>query len=200
MKGFCNYCFILLALMFIADFANAQEGLFETNPLIVEMECEDALIQETTISSNRGDILRYEWENLMNGDTASTNTFTVTESGFYALTALTSPDSLLVRDTLRVIFDAQCCQMQVPSAFTPNNDGRNDVFVPLRPDNCMITDFEMQVFNRWGKMVFESRNPDDGWDGNDAPSDVYVYWLRYTAIGNNNEITKSMRGDIALIR
>ncbi len=204
MKKIVNICFIPLAMVLATNPSAAQETLFSENPLIVEMECENALIKETVLSSTRGGIIEYLWENLMTGDTSSASTFAATESGLYALTVLTLPDSLFVRDTLQVIFDAKCCQMQIPSAFTPNNDGRNDLFLPIKPDNCMITDFEMQVFNRWGKLIFQTRNPDDGWDGRDngqsAPSDVYVYWLKYTAIGNDNEINESTRGDVTLIR
>lgn len=195
---------ILLIFGFLWSGQMAAQTLFTQNPRIVEMECETTIVQETMLSINRGDVLNYLWENLMTGDTASTSTFRATESGLYSLTVLTSPDSIFVSDTVEVIFDAKCCKMLVPNAFTPNGDGRNDQFRPIMPDNCMITSFEMQVFNRWGKMIFETTNPNDGWDGrdgsNDAPADVYAFRLKYTAIGNENEISESTQGDVTLIR
>lgn len=65
----------------------------------------------------------------------------------------------------------------VPSAFTPNGDGKNDV---LRPKLVGITQFRyFSVYNRWGQLVFTTNQPGKGWDGNfngtKQPSDSYVY-------------------------
>ena len=51
----------------------------------------------------------------------------------------------------------------VPNAFTPNNDGLNDVFKPLIPSP--VTDYHMQIFNRWGQLMFETKDYKTGWDG-----------------------------------
>ena len=54
-------------------------------------------------------------------------------------------------------------QIFVPTAFTPNGDGRNDI---SRPIAVGMSKFEyFRVFNRWGQLVFETRRPGDGWDG-----------------------------------
>ncbi|MBE7169114.1 MAG: gliding motility-associated C-terminal domain-containing protein [Williamsia sp.] len=51
----------------------------------------------------------------------------------------------------------------VPTAFTPNNDGRNDI---LRPILFGIKELRyFRVYNRWGELIFESRDPNRGWDG-----------------------------------
>lgn len=72
------------------------------------------------------------------------------------------------------------CQIYLPNVFSPNGDGLNDVFSPLTP--CTLEDYEMAVFDRWGKMLFRSTDPASGWDGatggRPAPSGVYAYWLR----------------------
>ncbi len=70
-----------------------------------------------------------------------------------------------------------------PTAFTPNGDGKNDVFKPV---GIGINDnqFEMYIFDRWGQLIFESHDPDYGWDGTDPRSgrvvklDVYVWLIR----------------------
>ncbi|MBK0403760.1 gliding motility-associated C-terminal domain-containing protein [Adhaeribacter sp. BT258] len=69
----------------------------------------------------------------------------------------------------------------VPTAFSPNNDGLNDVFeVKGRFQN----NFSLVILNRWGQIVFESKDPKKGWDGKmngkEAPIGVYAY--RLTAI------------------
>lgn len=64
----------------------------------------------------------------------------------------------------------------MPNAFTPDNDGVNDTF-GMTGQN--VKDFKMQIFNRWGEVLFESNNPNDRWDGtyqgDKVQEGVYVY-------------------------
>lgn len=65
----------------------------------------------------------------------------------------------------------------IPNAFTPNGDGHNEIFMG---EGMGIVDFDMLVFDRWGNVIFESKDPAVGWDGrlksgNRAEIDVYVY-------------------------
>ena len=73
----------------------------------------------------------------------------------------------------------------IPNAFTPDGDGLNDVFIPVGKG---ITDFTLQIFNRWGELIFESNDSKKGWDGtfkNEAvPTGAYVY--KMTAKGNGS--------------
>ena len=69
--------------------------------------------------------------------------------------------------------------LYAPNAFTPNGDGNNDVF--LAEGNGVIS-FEMQVFDRWGGLVFESSDIEYGWDGMDTSSNkastgTYMYHI-----------------------
>lgn len=171
--------------------------IFEEETMVVPAPCDDEPFPTVTLDAQRfgGE---YIWQD---GSTASS--LEVDRTGQYWVD-VRLPDCQILSDTIRVIFDAECCRLIMPNAFTPNGDGRNDTFLPVKPENCMITEFEMQVFNRWGKMVFSSNDPDNAWDGRDgsntAPSDVYVFWLKYKAIGNNNEFDQTLKGDVTLIR
>ncbi len=88
--------------------------------------------------------------------------------------------------------------LDVPNAFTPGRFGQNSVF---RIQGFGITTMTLKIYNRWGQLVFETNNPDLGWDGtykgNPQPMDVYAYTLEaYFYDG-----TKTTRkGDITLIR
>jgi gliding motility-associated-like protein len=97
-------------------------------------------------------------------------------------------------------------QVLIPNAFTPNltgptgsnSNGKNDIFLPLTRG---VVEFDLLVFNRWGQLLFESRDPQVGWDGYYngllCQQDVYVYKL--IALYSNGE--KVVRvGDINLIR
>ena len=87
---------------------------------------------------------------------------------------------------------------ELPNAFSPNNDGRNDRFV--FPTGG-YADFRLRIFNRWGKLVFESRDPDDFWDGTvsgaPAPEGVYSWSFQATAYDGRRLGTK---GTVTLVR
>jgi len=87
----------------------------------------------------------------------------------------------------------------VPSAFTPNNDGKNDVFRVTAADNYKR--FKLLVCNRWGQVIFETADINKGWDGRfrdvQLASDVYVYYLEIVT-ASNKKVSK--KGTITLIR
>ena len=91
-----------------------------------------------------------------------------------------------------------CCQIVLPNAFTPNGDGRNDVFRPL--GSGLHTFHKFTIANRWGQIVFESANSKFEWDGNfngvPQEMDVYYYILSYDCGGK----TLEQKGDVTLIR
>jgi gliding motility-associated-like protein len=92
------------------------------------------------------------------------------------------------------------CLIAVPNAFTPNNDGRNDRFRVLNA--VKAEDFELMVFNRWGQLVFRTRNWKEGWDGRignkEQGTAVYVWDLRYTDRDTKRKIEQ--KGTMVLIR
>lgn len=65
----------------------------------------------------------------------------------------------------------------VPNAFTPNNDGINDVFQPVGKD---VRDYRLTVWNRWGDLVFETESTEAFWDGSYNGSNHYVQNEEYT--------------------
>jgi gliding motility-associated-like protein len=90
-----------------------------------------------------------------------------------------------------------CCMMDMPSAFTPNSDGENDKFRIL---NHSIKLHNFRIANRWGQIVFETSNLNEGWNGvfNGVPQDlgVYFYHILYECDGKQHE----KKGDLTLIR
>jgi gliding motility-associated-like protein len=86
----------------------------------------------------------------------------------------------------------------VPNAFTPNGDGKNDVF---RVETGAYTSFRLRIFNRWGEMVFESQSHGQAWngrmEGQNAPIDTYVYHL---LIVDQWNIPHLLSGNLTLLR
>ena len=56
------------------------------------------------------------------------------------------------------------CEIYSPTSFTPNNDGVNDYWQVVIPDTC-CTEFVCQIFNHYGKVVWETTDPKDKWFG-----------------------------------
>ena len=87
----------------------------------------------------------------------------------------------------------------MPSAFTPNGDGLNDVYRVTKLRFQKLVDFK--IFNRFGQIVFQTSNPEVGWDGtyNGEPQDLGVYNYIIT-VAHAEGINKSYTGSVTLIR
>jgi gliding motility-associated-like protein len=92
-----------------------------------------------------------------------------------------------------------CCTVSFPTAFTPNEDTRNDVFRPITAGNQKITKFIVK--NRWGLQVFESADDRRGWDGKlgGIPQDMgaYFYYIKYQC--SDGKYYED-RGEVMLVR
>jgi gliding motility-associated-like protein len=92
------------------------------------------------------------------------------------------------------------CFIAVPSAFTPNNDGINDY---LFPNNALKAEnLDFKIFNRWGQLVFHSKDWTKKWDGKvngiEQGSGVYVWMLEYTHRDTKEKVFQ--KGTVTLIR
>ncbi len=91
------------------------------------------------------------------------------------------------------------CYIAVPTAFTPNNDGRNDFLYPLNA--FKVTDLHFRVFDRKGQIVFVSHDWSRKWDGRlggvEQTTGVYIWTLEYTDVSGRKVFLK---GTTTLIR
>jgi gliding motility-associated-like protein len=89
--------------------------------------------------------------------------------------------------------------LYIPSAFTPNGDGINDSF-GVKAKN--VSEINLQIFNRWGELIFESQEISNTWDGSykGTPinyTDVFVYTLK--AKGVNGKPLPEENGTVTLV-
>ncbi|MEZ4938402.1 MAG: PKD domain-containing protein [Crocinitomicaceae bacterium] len=88
--------------------------------------------------------------------------------------------------------------IMIPNAFTPNGDGTNDQLFPIILD---VDSFEFRIFNRYGKLIYQSETYGDKWDGRYngkiVPDGVYVYQLKYVDL---NKIPHQKYGHITVLR
>ncbi|GAB4002578.1 T9SS C-terminal target domain-containing protein [Spirosoma daeguense] len=149
----------------------------------------------TRLSASGGSGLRFLW--LTQNDT--TRTVTVNRSGQYVV-QVTDPLGCTATGVARVL---NLCEPRVnlPDAFTPNNDGINDV---LEIFTAYIIDYEFRIYNRWGEVIFVSNNPEQKWDGtykgSAYPSMLYPYIVQYRSESFPERGTITKRGSVLLLR
>lgn len=94
------------------------------------------------------------------------------------------------------------CPLLFPTAFSPNGDGKNDTYMPVVPGTCPVSNYKLQIYNRWGQMIFVSYRPGEGWNGtyNGAAADVgtYMYRLQMTTGLRRSNLVRA--GDFILMR
>lgn len=97
----------------------------------------------------------YEWNT-----GANSQTLPVEEPGIFSVKVTNGMCS--AQD--EIIIDECSSEIWLPNAFSPNNDGKNDVFNPV--SQRYIRSFKLSVFNRWGQLIYTSDDAKKGWDGN----------------------------------
>lgn len=98
-----------------------------------------------------------------------------------------------------------CSTYRLPNVFTPNKDQYNELFKPY-PDYTSVEKVEMKIFNRWGRIVFETTDPEINWDGKnsnnnqDCAEGVYFYVCEVFEYRLEGISKRSLSGSITLLR
>jgi gliding motility-associated-like protein len=128
--------------------------------------------------------------------------FIITRPGLY--TAAISNGYCTYVDTI-IVEEVNCleCLVYAPTAFSPNNDGLNDFFT-ITP-NCytegFLTHYELTIFDKWGRKVFESISPDTPWNGSEGVhGGVYTYTLEYRFNSERKTESRIKRGFVTIIK
>jgi gliding motility-associated-like protein len=166
------------------------------NVLEGNVQCLDDSVQLAVAQPDAAVSYRWLPAHFFNGGNSAVQWATIDKAGYVSVTAV-DPFGCYAADS--VLFTPQsCCQVYFPGAFTPNGDGKNDLFRPLYAGYHRLHNFRIE--NRWGQTVFESANSQMGWDGkfNGVPQDmdVYFYFIKYDCGG----ATIVEKGDVTLVR
>jgi len=128
--------------------------------------------------------------------TAEDFRFTFNDFARYKIVLVSSNQQCSVTDS--VVVNIKVSDLQVPNVFTPNGDGVNDEF---RVAYRSLRSFQMAVYNRWGNKIYESNDPQRGWNGKigqrDAVAGPYFYYIKAEGTDGKKYLRK---GDINLIR
>lgn len=145
----------------------------------IEQFCADSMVK---LSVNQ-EFKSYLWQN---GETSSSIVLRRNASDEYSV-AVT--DSNCANSTVMKI---DCTPfISIPNIFTPNNDNVNDRF---RIHNLDLSSWKLEVYNRWGKQVFNSEPYQNNWDGNGLPDGMYLFQLI------NTKEDKKLKGWVEILR
>jgi len=125
---------------------------------------------------------------------------TYQEKGNYDITLITNNNFNCADTLVKEVKVDPAYNFYIPNAFTPDNDGLNEVFTAVGEE---IKEFSMKIFNRWGEKIFETHDLEKGWDGRAkdgneiAQQDVYVYNIR---LKDYRGKLHTMQGKVTLIK
>jgi len=162
---------------------------------VIDIKLKDAEIpcHEESVTLDAGvDNASYLWQ-----DGSRNRTYKATKEGSYSVKV--TQDNCSASASVTVRFEGCPCNVVIPTAFSPNNDGRNDKFGLTV--SCAISSFKLMVYNRWGNQVFYSEDVNQKWDGTckgiAVDGDVFNYYLEFKD-GDNK--TYNYKGNVTLVR
>ncbi|MFY9308604.1 MAG: gliding motility-associated C-terminal domain-containing protein [Bacteroidia bacterium] len=175
-----------------ADFTYDPEVASMLNP---EIQFTDLTLNDT--------ILSWLWIAGDSTDTLRNPQFAFPAAGSYPVTLVVTTTHGCTDTITKNIFVEEEYAINIPNAFTPNNDGINDIFIP-KGIGISSEGYKFTIFDRWGNMVFHSNSFDKGWDGSYQAQgntivqrDVYVWKIELKTFRGNK---KSLKGIVTLVR
>jgi gliding motility-associated-like protein len=183
--------------------ATASYNLIYSNQISIKAGASDTtLICDETIQLNVSGADAYIWEPATGLNDATVENPTVSGlTDFIIYTVTGKKGNCIAVDSIKIGYEA-CSSIFIPNAFSPNNDGANDVFRVLGNN---IFDFNLKIYNRWGAIIFETNQVETGWDGKyngkEVSSGVYVWVLNAKdANGRLINYNNKFSGNLTLFR
>ncbi|MBK7964466.1 MAG: gliding motility-associated C-terminal domain-containing protein [Bacteroidetes bacterium] len=137
----------------------------------------------------------YTWQ-----DGSTDSTYEPRVTGLYYVDVVNQCGS--INDSILLTFNICNCLVYVPKAFTPNHDSKNEIF--NYKANCTDFNARLDIYTRFGQLIFSTQNPDLGWDGTfdgkEAPEGVYTYVLKYSGYDNGRFLEDVVRSTFLLFR
>lgn len=147
--------------------------------------CKDETIMYEVKGVDKGTVI---WQ-----DGGRMNPRRLIDTGSYILQA--EIQGCILRDTFKAGYYSEPCNIFIPNAFTPNNDGLNDEFMPV---SAGYTVESMRIYNSWGELIYNSNLSWDGtYKGANVPDGVYVYIVIYQEQTGRRKIRK---GTVQVLR
>jgi gliding motility-associated-like protein len=124
--------------------------------------------------------------------------------GCYAVTAIDSVGNQ--SELSNIVCTPGCSDYELPNVFTPNGDQHNDLFTPFPETIGGVEQLEISIFNRWGRLVFESNDVMVNWDGRnqqtnkECPEGTYFYICELYEKSLNGLVQRTIQGSVTILR
>lgn len=169
--------------------------LYLTMTAKTDMQCDGIHKGSVTLRADGG-IAPYKYE--LNGKSITSMHIPSLDNGAYEA-LVKDQNGCIAAKQFDIVLLNESCELTMPSGFSPNGDGRNDIFRPALYGN--ISQYQLEVFNAWGNLIFASRDPEMGWDGafkgKQQAGGTYVWMARYL---DNKGVLKVRRGVVTIVR
>jgi gliding motility-associated-like protein len=166
----------------------------------------NTIVQMTDISESDNEIIGWEWDFAGYGSSTQQHPlfqFPV-DTGTYPVVLTVTTEYLCEEEATNYLRVGDEYNMYVPNSFTPNGDGQNDVFAP-QGIGVDPNQYKLQIYDRWGSLIFESDNLNQPWDGSNqqtgkmVQNGVYV-WVLVATDGTDDPKSHEYKGTVTVIR
>jgi len=195
----CSYSVTQPDMVCVQDYPQAS---FEANPPSFTESTQTLNFNNTSVGAT-GYVWNFGDGNVSNQEYPE-HLFQGTNDG-YTITLIAST-SMGCMDSTSIMISANLGEVYyIPNSFTPDGDKYNQTFKPVISTGISSDGYEMLIYNRWGEIMFESKNMNIGWDGSygteglDCPSGTYTYKITFTLNGGLQEKSK-VTGHVNLLR
>lgn len=173
------------------------------NPLPIpafEIDPPQATILNPFFDFKDASLITDEWHwNFGDGGTSilSSPQHTYLNAGYYTVQLIATNNEGCVDSLSKELYVEEIATAYVPNSFSPNNDGRNDLFGPI---GHAMPPYTISIFNRWGNKMYSASGSNRFWNGSyngkPAPTGVYVYVITF----DDPMLSKTYKGEVTLIR
>lgn len=150
-----------------------------------------------TATSDAGNVFTWSPATFLDNPFGTKPVATPTQNMIYTV-AIANDYGCQSLDEVKIWVTPVCNQLYVPEAFTPNGDGKNDRFMAIDYGQNQMQ--SLQIYNRYGQLVFEGNSFEEGWDGTfrgqPQPIGTYAYLLRVYC----NNADRLISGNVTLLR
>lgn len=184
--------------------------VFYKNGMIIEKDTSITITKmpvgflnnDTVLCANRWfyvDLGKNEFNSVVWNDGRNTLIKKIEKEGLYVATA--KQNNCVVTDSFNVSLQDCECTLFFPDAFSPNNNGLNEYFQPVT--KCDLFKYELLIFNKWGEIIFTSKELSNVWDGKDSKGidvmqDVYFFYTKFQS--EYNRVIQVKKGSFYLLQ
>jgi len=195
-----NGCQFSNTINYVESITFDYEAEFSYSPFQVTTTNSEVIFQNVTTNA-----IDYAWYNSYDNSVANSEEYTINfpqVEGEYEVCLVANFGGSCLDTTCIIINVLDELLLFVPNAFTPNGGHINSQFTPIFSNSSKVVDYHLIIFNRWGETVFESYNPNIGWngtyDGSLVQDAVYIWQIEYRA--NDSSEKKLKRGHITVLK